>query len=41
MTTVNGQQTNVSVNMSNLNSGVYFVEVKTEKESLIKKIVVE
>ena len=41
MTTVNGQQTNVSVNMSNLNSGVYFVEVKTEKENIIKKIVVE
>ena len=41
MTTVNGQQTNVSVNMSNLNSGVYFVEVKTEKENIIKKIVVK
>ena len=41
MTTDNRQQTTVSVDMSNLNSGIYFVEVKTEKGNLIKKIVVE
>ena len=41
MTTVNRQQTTVSVDMSGYNSGIYFVEVKTEKENLIKKIVVE
>ena len=41
MTTVNRQQTTVSVDMSGYNSGIYFVEVKTEKGNLIKKIVVE
>ena len=31
----------IEINVSNYNSGVYFVEVVTEKGSLIKKIVVE
>ena len=39
MTTVNGQQTNVSVDMNGYNSGVYFVEVKTEKENSIIRII--
>ena len=41
MTTVNGQQTTVSVDMNGYKSGIYFVEIKTEKGNLIKKIVVE
>ncbi|MBR5604421.1 MAG: T9SS type A sorting domain-containing protein, partial [Bacteroidales bacterium] len=39
MTTVNGQQTTVSVDMSGYNSGIYFVEVKTERENSIIRII--
>ena len=41
MTIANSQQPTAIIDMSGYNSGVYFVEVKTEKGNLIKKIVVE
>ena len=39
MTTDNRQQTTVSVDMSGYNSGIYFVEIKTEKENSIIRII--
>ena len=37
-TTVNGQQT-LSINVSDLSKGVYFVNVKTSAGSVVKKII--
>ena len=37
-TTVNGQQT-LSINVSDLSKGVYFVNVKTGAGSVVKKII--
>jgi hypothetical protein len=37
-TTVNGQQTS-SIDVSNLNSGIYFVKVVTENGNVVKRIV--
>ena len=37
-TTVNGQQTS-SIDISNLNSGVYFIKVVTENGEAVKRII--
>ncbi|MBR4155982.1 MAG: T9SS type A sorting domain-containing protein [Bacteroidales bacterium] len=38
---VEANSNEIEINVSDYNSGVYFVEVKTERENLIKKIVIE
>ena len=36
---INAQQSNIVIDISNLNQGVYFIQITSEKTSIVKKFV--